>query len=53
MTKKELLTALAKYSEESDILVVNSRMRETPKNIIQVVEVQTANAEIVTPVIVV
>ena len=53
MTKKELLTALAKYSEESDILVINSRIKETPKNIVQVVEVQTANAEIVNPVIVV
>lgn len=53
MTKKELLTAFAKYSEESDILVINSRVKETPKNIVQVVEIQTANAEVVTPVIVV
>lgn len=53
MTKKELLLALDKYSEEADVLMINSRVRETPKNIIQVVEIQTANAETVTPVIVV
>ena len=53
MTVKELKEKLSNYSENEDILVSNSRTREMPKSIIQIIEMKNANAENVTPVIII
>lgn len=53
MTIKELKEALSTYSEDEDVLISNSGTREMPKNIIQIVEMKNANAENITPVIII